>query len=829
MGMHPQKQRALNGRKFAQRQTHAHSGHQKGKSTKYRFNAKSDALERPDITQQVSEPDFLDRQEDTTKFSQLPLSSRTQAGLRDAGYTTMTSVQCKSVGRALTGRNVLGAAKTGSGKTLAFVIPMLERLWHEKWSRLDGLGALIVTPTRELAYQIYEVLRTVGKYHEFSAALVIGGKDLREEENRLRQTNILICTPGRLLQHLDETAAVSTDNLQLFILDEADMIMSMGFQKTMDAIIDHVPKTVQTLLFSATQTKSVNDMVRLRLKDPDYVAVHENDATTTPDKLLQTYVVCDAPIKMNVLFSFLRTHTKAKILIFMSSCKQVRYVFEALRKLRPGIPLMHLHGKQKQNTRVAIYDEFTRKNHAALFATDIAARGLDFPEVHWVVQMDCPDNVETYIHRVGRTARFHKDGRALLMLTSSEEEAFVEELNKKKIPINEIEINPTKTQDITDKLAGLCSADPELKYLAQKAVVSYTRSIYLQKRKDIFSLDDLDVDDLARSYGLLNPPKIKFAKKVKKIVGDTRGNVSATKSKKMSNEEAMLKRLEKTAFGSDGEEEDEHEDEGVKTKELKRKTKLDKMFDRKNNTILSGARQAMQDEILKSGMSAFDAGAGNSDDDDEEEDVLMPKSGRQQHHDFDDDDDDLPVPDRKTIKSKTVLAQAKKAARKGIKMNTKIVFDEDTGEVKEVQGPVADDGDAKGLDLRKAAAEMRLRDQEDRLRERERVKEKHREKRLKERKKRKEDGGGEGPIARLASIADESDEDDGPLSDGINYDDLSSDDDDGAAVYDPTKHGSPRKKRARKSGDDTSVKKRVRAADDDLATAEEMALAMLEE
>ncbi len=151
--------------------------------------------------------------------------------------------------------DVLGAAKTGSGKTLAFVIPVLERLYCLQWTRLDGLGALIITPTRELAYQIFETIRKVGLQHDLSAGLIIGGKDLNFEKKRLHQCNIMICTPGRLLHHMDENPIFDCSNLQILVIDEADRCLDLGFSHTMNGIIENLPPKRQTLLFSATQTK----------------------------------------------------------------------------------------------------------------------------------------------------------------------------------------------------------------------------------------------------------------------------------------------------------------------------------------------------------------------------------------------------------------------------------------------------------------------------------------------------------------------------------------------------------------------------------------------
>ena len=177
--------------------------------------------------------------------------------MKDNNYSEPTRVQRESIALSLRGLDVLGAAKTGSGKTLAFVIPVLERLFCEQWTRLDGLGALIITPTRELALQIFETFRKVGSHHDFSAGLIIGGKDYHFEKKLLNQCNIMICTPGRLLQHMDENHLLDCTTLKILVIDEADRCLDMGFKQQMNGILENLPPFRQTLLFSATQTKYV--------------------------------------------------------------------------------------------------------------------------------------------------------------------------------------------------------------------------------------------------------------------------------------------------------------------------------------------------------------------------------------------------------------------------------------------------------------------------------------------------------------------------------------------------------------------------------------------
>ena len=501
-------------------------------------------------------------------FAELPLSKPTASGLEASHFKSLTDIQKQAVPLALKGSDILGAAKTGSGKTLAFLVPVLENLYRRKWAELDGLGALILSPTRELAIQIFEVLRKIGRYHTFSAGLVIGGKSLQEERDRLGRMNILVCTPGRILQHMDQTAALEIDNLQMLVLDEADRILDMGFQGTVDAIVEHLPKQRQTLLFSATQTKKVSDLARLSLRNPEYVSVHEAASSATPSSLKQHYIVTRLPEKLDTLWSFIRANLKCKILVFLSSGKQVRFVYESFRHLQPGIPLLHLHGRQKQTARLEITTKYSATKNSCLFATDVVARGLDFPAVDWVIQLDCPEDADTYIHRVGRTARYERDGRAVLFLEPSEEDGMLARLKHQKVPIERINVRQKKQQSIKHQLQNLCFKDPELKYLGQKAFVSYIRSIHIQRDKEIFKLSELPLEEFSASLGLPGAPKIKFVK----------GDSAKT-----------LKNAPRAAVSLSEDEDDEAglgEEQSKAGKSVAR-TKYDRMFERRNQDVFA--------------------------------------------------------------------------------------------------------------------------------------------------------------------------------------------------------------------------------------------------
>ncbi|KAE8212514.1 hypothetical protein CF327_g3839 [Tilletia walkeri] len=592
-------------------------------------------------------------------FKQLPLSNPTAQGLRTASYTSCTPIQARAIPLALAGKDVLAAAPTGSGKTLAFLIPILDILFRKKWGPADGLGALIISPTRELAIQIFSVLRKIGSSHTFSAGLVIGGKDLQTEQERLARINILVATPGRLLQHMDQTVDFDTSNVQMLVLDEADRILDMGFAPTLNAIVENLPKKRQTLLFSATQTRRVKDLARLSLVEPEYVAVSnapadpsdptstrattttgEDDATSgansLPANLSQNYMVVPLPSKLSTLFSFLRTHTQSKTIVFLSSCRQVQFAHSTFCKLRPGLSLLCLHGKQKQAKRLQIFEEFRKNRHAVLFATDIAARGLDFPAVDWVIQLDAPEDAATYVHRVGRTARYQSKGNALLFLCPSEEEGMLATLNAKGITPTKIKPKESKLQSIDNQLQSYCFQETELKYLAQKAFVSYVRSIHLQKEKATFDVLAYPLEEYAASLGLPGAPKVKFIKEAKK---------AREKAARKAGKEAEAA---SAAAVAENEDEDEEEEVG---KDGKVRTKYDRMFGRKNQGVLSEHYAKLVAEDAESSDSGSDD--GEDDDHDEamaedgfgqEADLLegVPSGSRSGilAHDDDDDEDD---------------------------------------------------------------------------------------------------------------------------------------------------------------------------------------------
>lgn len=543
----------------------------------------------------------------------MPLSEPTKAGLKACHFAALTDVQAKAIALALRGHDILGAARTGSGKTLAFLVPVLENLYRQQCVGADaGLAAIILAPTRELAIQIFDVLCKVGRHgHLFAAGLVIGGKSLQEEQDALARMNIVVCTPGRMLQHLSQTASLSTDNLRMLVLDEADRILDMGFQRDVDAIIEYLPPDRQTLLFSATQTKRVSDLARLSLRNPEYISVHESAATATPKSLQQNYVLTPLPDKLDTLWSFLQSAKKSKLIVFFSSGKQVRFVYETFRKMQPGIPLLHLHGRQKQTARLDITSRFSAARHSCLFATDVAARGLDFPAVDWVVQVDCPEDADTYIHRVGRTARYQREGRAVLFLDPSEEAGMLARLAAKKVPVERITVRAKKQTSIRNHMQAMCFKDVELKYTGQKAFMSYARSIYVQKDKSIFKIADYKLEEFAASLGLPGAPRIKFLK------GDAEESHRRKNAPRMPAADDSGSEEAGDSSGQENQDDVAKKAKGNNDNKAVR-TRYDRMFERQNQDILSAHyTNLIEDGEAASDASAADAAPITSDADDD--------------------------------------------------------------------------------------------------------------------------------------------------------------------------------------------------------------------
>ena len=519
-----------------------------------------------------------------SKFKDLPISSKTLQGLNSSKYFNLTPIQRCTLPHSLGGRDILGASKTGSGKTLCFLIPLLENLYRDGFIKEEGLGALILLPTRELAIQVFEVINKIGKHHNYSVGLVIGGNSYEKERYVVNNMNILIGTPGRILQHMSESYMFTADNLKILVIDEADRILDEGFEDELIKIINYLPKNRQTLLFSATLTRNLKRLIKIHMRSPEYINLSntdnvlntieninknelsimkikkdENNNTTgntssnsindnlndiiIPKNLNQFYSIVEPEDRVNVLYSFLKTHKMSKILVFVSSRKQVRYFTEVFKHLKLGMLFLDIHGKQKQGKRYSTFHTFSQKrNSVVLFATDLASRGVDFPAIDWVIQLDPPEDIAQYIHRVGRTARYKSDGNSVLFI-GEKEINFINELDLRKIKVTKIKIAPNKINNITPVVRSLLSEHNELIDIAEKAISSYVKSINLMGNKNIFNVKNIDIGKLALSYGLVSSPQmiVKRKQEVEEEIEKEDNKIIEIKNKKIDEEKNLVK------------------------------------------------------------------------------------------------------------------------------------------------------------------------------------------------------------------------------------------------------------------------------------------------
>lgn len=451
-------------------------------------------------------------------FSELDLSEKTLDSLKDMNFERMTEVQARCIPHGLAGRDVLGAARTGSGKTLAFLIPVVELLVRVKWMNRNGTGALVISPTRELALQIYGVISDVCKYHSQSFGIVMGGANRKSEAEKLqRGVAILVATPGRLLDHMQNTEGFLHKNLQVLVIDEADRCLEIGFEEEMHQIMKYLPKKRQTMLFSATQTTNVQDLVRVSFKNkPIYVGVYDRGGISTVAGLEQGFVVVSSQNRFLLLYTFLRRNLRKKVIVFMSSCNAVKFFYELLNHV--DIPVLDLHGRQKQNKRTTTFYRFCKAESAILICTDVAARGLDIPAVDWIIQYDPPDEPKEYIHRVGRTARgVSGRGKALLFLLPSEL-GFLRHLRAAKVPLNEYEFPEKKLSRVQPQLERLISANYALNRSGKDAYRSYLQAYASHGAKDIFNIHELDLKAVAASFCFDSAPRVNMS-----MMGGTRG------------------------------------------------------------------------------------------------------------------------------------------------------------------------------------------------------------------------------------------------------------------------------------------------------------------
>lgn len=389
---------------------------------------------------------------------QPPLSAGVLDFVKSRGFHTMTPVQAATIPLFLTNKDVAVQAVTGSGKTLAFLIPIVEMILRNPTVlKKRQVGALILSPTRELALQTHAVAKELLEYVSLPPPLLLvgGGSSYRPVSDDLRNfskmgSDVVIGTPGRTEDILTRYDVMDVSELECLVLDEADVLLDMGFDQTLNVILNQLPKMRRTGLFSATGTggggagsRGMKElMTRAGMRNPVWVNVaiasssstkqNEQKSQATPSSLSNYYVVTPMDEKLSRLVAFLSSHEDEKIICFFVTCACVEFYGGALQKLLPGIEL--LHGKMVQKRREKAMERFRNSESKVLLCTDVAARGLDVTDVNWVVQFDAPQDPASFVHRVGRSARAGKMGSSLLFI-SEKEESYIDLLRNRKVPL----------------------------------------------------------------------------------------------------------------------------------------------------------------------------------------------------------------------------------------------------------------------------------------------------------------------------------------------------------------------------------------------------------
>uniref|UniRef100_UPI00358ED28F probable ATP-dependent RNA helicase DDX47 n=1 Tax=Myxine glutinosa TaxID=7769 RepID=UPI00358ED28F len=390
--------------------------------------------DQDDVEHQQGEVNDLEEAEndsdsESVSFKDLGVTDVLCEACDQLGWSTPTKIQKEAIPVALQGRDIIGLAETGSGKTGAFALPILQAILQVP----QRLFALVLTPTRELAFQISEQFEAIGSSIGIKTVVIVGGIDMMSQSLMLaKKPHIIIATPGRLVDHLENTKGFNLRAIKYVVMDEADRILNMDFEVEVDKILRVVPKERKTYLFSATMTKKVQKLQRAALKDPVKCAVSTKYQTV--EKLLQYYIFVPAKFKDCYLVYIINELAGNSFIVFCSTCNNTQRTALLLRNL--GYAAIPLHGQMSQNKRLGSLNKFKGKMRSVLLATDVASRGLDIPHVDVVINFDIPTHSKDYIHRVGRTARAGRAGKSVTFVTQYDVELFqrIEQLIGKKLP-----------------------------------------------------------------------------------------------------------------------------------------------------------------------------------------------------------------------------------------------------------------------------------------------------------------------------------------------------------------------------------------------------------
>ncbi|PNH45325.1 hypothetical protein VD0004_g2533 [Verticillium dahliae] len=468
------------------------------------------------------------------------------------GYQRMTPVQAATIPQFLGNKDVVVEAVTGSGKTLAFLLPIVQKLLRlSEPTKRGHVFAIIVSPTRELAQQIYNVLMGLIAFHTASSEmlpflkeddkrpdsavpiavpqLLVGGTTTTQQDLSFfvrHSPNILVSTPGRLVELLASPHVhCSQSTFDMLVLDEADRILDMGFRQDLQRILSHLPKQRRTGLFSASVSEAVSQIITVGLRNPVKIAVRVKslrdgniiEDRKIPASLQMAYLLTPASQKMPALAQILDklNPRPQRSIIFLSTCAAVDYFQHILPDMLPAsFSLVPLHGKLPPKVREKSFKCFlTSVSPSVLLCTDLAARGLDIPQVDFVCQVDPPSDPKVFIHRAGRAGRAGRKGLAVVLLHPGREEDFVPFLAVRKTPIHPlttpaVTLDPSAAEAATARIRAFLRADRAHHDKAQRAFVSWVRSYAAHQTSSIFRLQDLDWAELGRAWGLLRLPSM---------------------------------------------------------------------------------------------------------------------------------------------------------------------------------------------------------------------------------------------------------------------------------------------------------------------------------
>jgi len=555
-------------------------------------------------------------------FDQLNLDTHLVKNLADLGITTLTTIQSKALPVIMGGKDALIKSQTGSGKTLTYALPIMQKLGSQipKIDRKSGCFALVIVPTRELAVQSFEWFQKLCKAFIWVVpCLLVGGESRKAEKVRVRKgVNIIISTPGRMVDHLEKTENFKLDKVEWVVLDEADRMLELGYerevQKVLTALQEKNTLKRQTLLLSATLTKEIQQLSEVSLRHPTFVDAASDDPSydikdlVTPVNLKQTFLLVPAKLRLVALGAFVlwkcQQSKNKKMLVFLPTQDMVDFytkyleiilwgekgedindaveddteeitedakllmgdkyfdkkVKQKLSGLDQTIKLLKLHGNMKQADRLSVFQEFRSSASGVLMCTDVAARGLDLPQVDWIVQFTAPICVSDYVHRVGRTARIGAKGSSVIFLLPSEA-GFVKQLENEKIPLAEMTLEQVLQKLLRSGVTGSVDGrrpnsmeeaatnlqmrienavvnSSELHQLACQAYVSFVRSYasYPREAREVFCFKDLHLGHCAKSFALRDPPS--------KITGIGKGqwvDKQEKKTKDIKREEKIIK------------------------------------------------------------------------------------------------------------------------------------------------------------------------------------------------------------------------------------------------------------------------------------------------